>query len=438
MVEMCDGQKSTGSCSTEGRSKSPKKRPALDLNIEDVGGEENEDWTAAAAEEETTAGSGGGIDSTNTAEGSSERPPTSTVRPYIRSKMPRLRWTPDLHLSFVNAVEKLGGQDRATPKLVLQMMNVKDLNIAHVKSHLQMYRSKKLDEAGQGKAGISSYPDRIMEMFHQRVASYQRFKRENENPFLHSNFHGRDHLFNLLRLPPSQQPLNAGAGHLRQQEWAFNQHGEMGPHFRPCVRQVSKGLVHDSGIGVMSNGPIRPPTLLSQRPQHLFPTQPISMDAACDSQRPSNRNNDEFHSNSQVSVINRLEPETTPIQLELRTRSTNKEKVEMGDYNMEKKKMMMKEKAWLPNLQLSLCSNAKDDEEEDEDDQEADHEHVNQTSTPLSLSLSPPTSMNEAHPTKIIKDKTRRELQFVGSESGSTAALRLSTLDLTMSIGELE
>ncbi|KAL4281810.1 hypothetical protein GQ457_03G036330 [Hibiscus cannabinus] len=64
------------------------------------------------------------------------------VRQYVRSKLPRLRWTPDLHLSFVHAVERLGGQDKATPKL-------EGLSIAHVKSHLQMYRSKKLDETGQ-------------------------------------------------------------------------------------------------------------------------------------------------------------------------------------------------------------------------------------------------------------------------------------------------
>lgn len=33
------------------------------------------------------------------------------IRQYMRSKMPRLRWTPDLHLAFVNAVERLGGQE---------------------------------------------------------------------------------------------------------------------------------------------------------------------------------------------------------------------------------------------------------------------------------------------------------------------------------------
>ncbi|KAE8673304.1 putative Transcription initiation factor TFIID subunit 11 [Hibiscus syriacus] len=73
------------------------------------------------------------------------------VRKYVKSKLPRLRWTHDLHLSFVRAVERLGGQERATPKLVLQLMNVRGLSIAHVKSHLQMYRCKKLDEAGQSE-----------------------------------------------------------------------------------------------------------------------------------------------------------------------------------------------------------------------------------------------------------------------------------------------
>ncbi|KAL2494857.1 putative transcription factor KAN3 [Forsythia ovata] len=64
----------------------------------------------------------------------------NSVRRYVRSKIPRLRWTPDLHLSFVRAIERLGGQQRATPKTVLQLMNVRGLSISHVKSHLQNLR----------------------------------------------------------------------------------------------------------------------------------------------------------------------------------------------------------------------------------------------------------------------------------------------------------
>ncbi|XP_059299278.1 probable transcription factor KAN2 [Lycium ferocissimum] len=58
-------------------------------------------------------------------------------------RAPRMRWTSSLHARFIHAVELLGGHERATPKSVLELMDVKDLTLAHVKSHLQMYRTVK-------------------------------------------------------------------------------------------------------------------------------------------------------------------------------------------------------------------------------------------------------------------------------------------------------
>ncbi|KAH7545728.1 hypothetical protein FEM48_Zijuj01G0124400 [Ziziphus jujuba var. spinosa] len=100
------------------------------------------------------------------------------VRPYVRSKMPRLRWTPDLHRCFVHAVERLGGEDRATPKMVLQIMNVKGLTISHVKSHLQMYRSIKHEQLIQEAVMAAKKNDK--EVFQQSNYYYA----PNLNPIM--------------------------------------------------------------------------------------------------------------------------------------------------------------------------------------------------------------------------------------------------------------
>lgn len=81
--------------------------------------------------------------------------PRSPNKRSVRA--PRMRWTSALHAHFVQAVELLGGHERATPKSVLELMNVKDLTLAHVKSHLQMYRTvKTTDKPGPPGPGGSA------------------------------------------------------------------------------------------------------------------------------------------------------------------------------------------------------------------------------------------------------------------------------------------
>ncbi|CAH8349829.1 unnamed protein product [Eruca vesicaria subsp. sativa] len=53
---------------------------------------------------------------------------------------PRLRWSYELHQRFIDAVNQLGGPNKATPKALMRVLEIPELTLYHLKSHLQKYR----------------------------------------------------------------------------------------------------------------------------------------------------------------------------------------------------------------------------------------------------------------------------------------------------------
>lgn len=252
-----DKSEGSGIRSTKPSSPSQRKRSLFDLNEEAV--DDGDDISISDGQccemsnnnDGSSSQEGNYVSSNNSSEEGKERA-SNKVRQYVRSKMPRLRWTPDLHLAFVHAVERLGGQERATPKLVLQLMKVRGLSIAHVKSHLQMYRSKKLDESGQVLSQNSA-----MQGGHQILEMYNRLNAQG-----HFGVDNRSYLPSSLLM---KQPYDIKA-HVSSSSSRFYPTGLLNSHM---ITRSSSVWDKDSGLyeggshlfdlreAIQRNGPLR-------------------------------------------------------------------------------------------------------------------------------------------------------------------------------------
>ncbi|KAK1360154.1 hypothetical protein POM88_044628 [Heracleum sosnowskyi] len=129
-------------------------------------------------------------------------------RPLLGMGKPRLYWSRGLHARFVRAVSELGGSSSATPKEILNKMNVPGLTREQVKSHLQKVRTSEarktlqqgmqnsvngsLQLSGQGPsaASWSSAPLQLSEdgweSFKADIQAYGQFLQSSETPPMYS------------------------------------------------------------------------------------------------------------------------------------------------------------------------------------------------------------------------------------------------------------
>ncbi|XP_050277158.1 myb family transcription factor PHL8-like [Quercus robur] len=97
---------------------------------------------------------------------------------------PRLKWTPELHQRFIEAVNQLGGPDKATPKSLMRVMGIPGLTLYHLKSHLQKYR---LGKSQQSESCTDSKPEDYRETqttdghFSREITSDANHNQNNES-----------------------------------------------------------------------------------------------------------------------------------------------------------------------------------------------------------------------------------------------------------------
>ncbi|XP_073153214.1 two-component response regulator ARR2-like [Henckelia pumila] len=116
-----------------------KKHEGKDKDFENSGGVEDGEQKLKVFEDGDYSSSANEENSNSKKRKDEEDDDTEERDDMSTHKKPRVVWSSELHLKFMNAVNKLG-LGKAVPKKILELMNVPALTRENVASHLQKYR----------------------------------------------------------------------------------------------------------------------------------------------------------------------------------------------------------------------------------------------------------------------------------------------------------
>ncbi|KAF8754879.1 hypothetical protein HU200_011417 [Digitaria exilis] len=401
------------------------------------------------------------MNSSSKGEGSGEKAPT--VRQYNRSKLPRLRWTPDLHMAFVHAVERLGGQEIFSPMdFHMRRGDHRLHDMFFQRAPGSAISSRLLHNGGGGffvgsRNAISPEASRLYGLLQRRQPTMQTFDFKNYSSHRNQewtfsqhaaaaaratgaiNDHGpakglihdmifrkdgkpTSHLFDVRDAIASNRSPSAGAGAAADHGGGVGSSDWIGSSSRPLSRTMS-AAASSTGFALGS--------------LHLLSKGMRGADGSTGCHP-----NGDANTTSSDPMVTR---EALGSQLETHLEAKNPTKVigEMrtGTAAKRVRTSMEENEGSSPDLQLSLSPNVGGDAEMAKkrkilsialSEQEVDSDKK----LPLSLSLS--LRGDDSGGERGGGDAGRLEAASTGSSSSKKAALGLSTLDLTMSIKALE